>query len=208
MKDDLRVQKTRENIQTQFLALLKTHEFKDITVRMLTIECRINRSTFYRNYEDKYHLLDEIIDALMDQFALSIYPQFISVENHNDPNYQTFLEPLLDYFEKNGATLHTLYNGVLPINLFDKMLKILSALYKKELENQYEKNNVPIGKIELKTLSLWSQLISNHLLITARWWNLECPELPKSLISKMIIKSLDNGVQLGFKQYYDLTFPS
>ena len=57
MSVDLRVIKTRENIQNQMIRLLETVPFEKITVNQLIEACRINRSTFYRNYEDKYDLV-------------------------------------------------------------------------------------------------------------------------------------------------------
>lgn len=46
---DLRVKKTRENIEEHFLQLLEKYPFQEISVKQLILECRINRSTFYRN---------------------------------------------------------------------------------------------------------------------------------------------------------------
>lgn len=53
MSEDLRVTKTRQNIQMTFIRLLEQCRFQDITIKQLIQECQINRSTFYRNYEDK-----------------------------------------------------------------------------------------------------------------------------------------------------------
>ena len=58
MSEDLRVIKTRSNIRKEFLSLLEQYEFRAITVSMIIERCQINRSTFYRNYEDKYALAD------------------------------------------------------------------------------------------------------------------------------------------------------
>ena len=65
---DLRVQKTRENIRSHFLQLLRTCPFQEITVKQLIQECRINRSTFYRNYEDKYDLLEPVSYTHLDVY--------------------------------------------------------------------------------------------------------------------------------------------
>ena len=60
MKEDLRVIKTKENIKKSMLHLLKKYAFKDITMSMLVDECRINKTTFYRHYSDKYDLIEKI----------------------------------------------------------------------------------------------------------------------------------------------------
>ena len=64
MGEDLRTIKTQQNIQSHFLKLLETYNFKDITIKSLINECKINRSTFYRNYEDKYDLIYKITEDL------------------------------------------------------------------------------------------------------------------------------------------------
>lgn len=68
MSEDLRVTKTRQNIQMTFIRLLEQCRFQDITIKQLIQECQINRSTFYRNYEDKYDLIQKIADELLVQF--------------------------------------------------------------------------------------------------------------------------------------------
>ncbi|WP_295268561.1 TetR/AcrR family transcriptional regulator [uncultured Catenibacterium sp.] len=57
MKNDLRVVKTKENIVNNFIHLLSLYDFKDITIQMLISECKINKTTFYRHYIDKYDLI-------------------------------------------------------------------------------------------------------------------------------------------------------
>lgn len=68
MGEDLRTIKTQQNIQSHFLKLLETYNFKDITIKSLINECKINRSTFYRNYEDKYDLIYKITEELITKF--------------------------------------------------------------------------------------------------------------------------------------------
>ena len=65
MAEDLRVIKTKENIESHFIELLNRYPFQEITVKMLIAECKINRSTFYRNFEDKYQLLEDITEKLL-----------------------------------------------------------------------------------------------------------------------------------------------
>lgn len=77
MGEDLRTIKTQQNIQSHFLKLLETYNFKDITIKSLINECKINRSTFYRNYEDKYDLIYKITEELITKFKKNINAQFI-----------------------------------------------------------------------------------------------------------------------------------
>ena len=89
MSEDLRVTKTRQNIQMTFIRLLEQCRFQDITIKQLIQECQINRSTFYRNYEDKYDLIQKIADELLVQFQKAINPGFTAL-NGKKENYISY----------------------------------------------------------------------------------------------------------------------
>lgn len=61
-REDLRIVKTRRNIEQTFLRLLKEEPFDKITVRMVCEEALVNKGTFYRHYEDKYDLARKTVD--------------------------------------------------------------------------------------------------------------------------------------------------
>ena len=50
---DLRTIKTEELIENTFYELLKAEDFAVISIKQITEKARINRSTFYRHFEDK-----------------------------------------------------------------------------------------------------------------------------------------------------------
>ena len=56
MTEDIRIIKTKENIQNTFINIMAEQDFEKITVKAITSRVRINKSTFYRNYADKYDL--------------------------------------------------------------------------------------------------------------------------------------------------------
>ena len=66
---DLRIQKTRKNIQNAFITLLKEKPLPDISV---TDICRIalcNRNTFYRYYANKEAVLEELTEACVSEIV-------------------------------------------------------------------------------------------------------------------------------------------
>ena len=60
--DDPRVLRTRQLIKEAFSILLQKKGFDTITVKDIAQIASINRATFYAHYEDKYALLEEIIE--------------------------------------------------------------------------------------------------------------------------------------------------
>ena len=71
-KEDLRVIKTKRNIESTFLRLLKETTFEKITVRMLLDEALISKGTFYAHYLDKYNLAENIANRLLNEFRSGI----------------------------------------------------------------------------------------------------------------------------------------
>ena len=71
-ENDLRVIKTRENIESRFLELLDTKSFSQITVSEILSACRISKGTFYYHYRDKYDLAEKILRK-----QLAIYDEIL-----------------------------------------------------------------------------------------------------------------------------------
>ena len=77
-KTDLRIQRSRNNIQDAFIHLVTKHGFDALTVQMIADQAQINRATFYRHYTDKYDLAEQVGTTL---FELAAQP-------HDDPFQQ------------------------------------------------------------------------------------------------------------------------
>lgn len=60
-EEDLRIRRTRKMLQQAMIDLSAEKGFAAITVRDITERAMVNRSTFYRHYEDKYCLLDDYL---------------------------------------------------------------------------------------------------------------------------------------------------
>lgn len=70
MKTDARVRYTRQVIENVFLALLKQKPLGKITVREICEKAEINRSTFYKHYEDIYFLMHNLEESALNQLEL------------------------------------------------------------------------------------------------------------------------------------------
>ncbi|WP_074111364.1 TetR/AcrR family transcriptional regulator [Paenibacillus sp. P46E] len=83
MKDitDLRVIKTIENIKHGFEACIRQKTFSSISVRDITAAARINRSTFYKYYEDKYQLRELLVKSTLGDLANNVNLASFNLEN-------------------------------------------------------------------------------------------------------------------------------
>lgn len=62
-REDLRITKTKRDLREALTELMKTTPLKKITVADICSAAMVNRMTFYKHYDDKYELLN---DVLMD----------------------------------------------------------------------------------------------------------------------------------------------
>ena len=69
---DLRVRRTRKLLQDAFRTLVIEVGFETITIQMLADRAMVNRATFYRHYQDKYDLAEQVYDALTADYRRSI----------------------------------------------------------------------------------------------------------------------------------------
>ena len=69
--EDLRVRRTRLFLQNAFIELSIEKDFSSVTIADITERAMVNRSTFYRHFQDKYDLLDKYMDDLYHLLDLS-----------------------------------------------------------------------------------------------------------------------------------------
>lgn len=67
-KIDVRARYTRKIIKESFYTLLREKPVEKITVRELCEKAEINRSTFYKHYQDCYDLLYKIEEEALERF--------------------------------------------------------------------------------------------------------------------------------------------
>lgn len=197
MKKDLRVIKTQQNIQSHFIKLLEQYTFQEITIKILINECQINRSTFYRNYEDKYDLIFKISEQLLDQFEKTIHPHFIHLNILNTNQLHPYFIDMLNYFNHNKKTLLIMKHNHLPINIFDEMLDIFNNLLLNEIINYYH-----IDDSQIKKASYFSKIIASNILTAMKWWHEESPDTTQEEILNVITLTVTEGIFISMKSQF------
>ena len=196
MKTDLRVLKTKENIHSHFIALLSNYSFSDITIKLLISECKINRSTFYRNYNDKYDLLNEISNELLEKYKKTIYPEIVSIEPKISQNIKNYIIPLVDFFDKNKDILIPLSKNNTPTHLFDDMFEVMVSAFVEKIRASFK-----IREDSAEIAFYFANLISSNILTTMKWWNVSSPETSKEKIIDIIDTCLTKGVFCSVKDF-------
>ncbi|MEN7392514.1 TetR-like C-terminal domain-containing protein [Bacillus licheniformis] len=103
-KKDRRVKRTKKMIRDALSELMKNKAFEEISVTDITKKADINRGTFYLHYEDKYDLLDqseeEIIQEINKIAKRSIHSMDVLNQDVID-HPLTFVVDIFQYIKKN-----------------------------------------------------------------------------------------------------------
>lgn len=86
MTEDLRIIKTKQNIERSFLELLTTTNFEQVTVKQITEHALTGKSTFYYHYADKYDLAQKLIES-----AFKDYQHLLAQRMNNGIQEQTLI---------------------------------------------------------------------------------------------------------------------
>ncbi|KRM74836.1 TetR/AcrR family transcriptional regulator [Secundilactobacillus collinoides] len=164
-ENDLRVKKTKLQLQRVLTALLQHTAFAKITVKDICDEALINRTTFYQHYHDKSDLLYDVFNRLtIDNHSISLHrlmtepfsmfaaivksplPEIISLQNNDSEFHWTYRQYFLNYYMETFAREN--WRSTIPKELVAYTLVNNAFSF---LEWQ-EDLNVKISERELNTL--------------------------------------------------------
>ncbi|WP_438445950.1 TetR/AcrR family transcriptional regulator [Gorillibacterium sp. sgz5001074] len=93
-KVDRRVLKSQEAIKKALIELMSEKSFDDITIQEISDRANMNRGTIYLHYQDKFDLLDKLIEAHMNELG-EMGKWACKLD------WGQALLPFFEYFEKN-----------------------------------------------------------------------------------------------------------
>jgi len=133
-KVDRRILKTQESLKKAVIELMTEKNFDDITIQDIADRANVNRGTIYLHYQDKYDLLDKIMETHinelkeMDTWACEM-------------NWTDALVPYFEYFEKNHLLFSTLLaTKEAPSSFRTRLLASFMEGFKGEIDRESGKN--------------------------------------------------------------------
>ncbi|WP_238899978.1 TetR family transcriptional regulator [Clostridium sp. YIM B02500] len=134
-ENDLRVIKTKRNIEESFIYLLGQKDFYKITVQDILDRALINRSTFYKHYTDKYKLAETLCNEVFDLLKTGVKDRFGCANVEDAIMVIKPLYHILSVKREEILALFTIHTDT--IHLYDDM----SDFLKRSFYNQYETKN-------------------------------------------------------------------
>ena len=70
--DNLRIRRTQKLLGDALVELIEERGFEALTVSEITERALVSRAAFYRNYQDKYDLVEKIFDEAMGKLLSAV----------------------------------------------------------------------------------------------------------------------------------------
>ena len=105
MKQDKRYIKTEKTIRSEFLSMLETMNYDEITVDKLCQNAIISKNTFYAHYRNK----DELVDKIENELIEGLIDFFKKVHLNTDTNGFSFLEKDVEFIFNYIKTHYDLF---------------------------------------------------------------------------------------------------
>jgi AcrR family transcriptional regulator len=174
---NLRVKRTQKLLREALIDLIEERGFEALTVGELTTRAMVSRAAFYRNYQDKYNLVEQIFDEAMDDLLGAVGDLG---QEHPAGIWVTFFEHIAQY--------ERLYRALLGKNgspwFVMKMRASLAGLIK-------ERGHLPHGPqasahpAHIFQDEFMPDLVSTMLVETITWWlENQRPYPPKEIATR------------------------
>ena len=186
---DFRTDRMDTLIINTFFDCLETDSFSDLTVGRLAETARINRSTFYRHFEDKYQLRDYIVNDAVSFFVSNLEVDFLDLDICQNSKYTTVLKNSLKKFYTQKRVWTILWSHTsLGRNVFEEMVD--AGAKKIELGILAHKKISPEKK---KFADWYAKLLINNMLVTIRWWFSHSDLVTVEQVTSMIKEHMISG---------------
>lgn len=200
-KYDLRVVKTLENIDNALLELLKTTPFGKITVDAICKRARINRTTFYKHYGDKYELMDSYMSRMLKEFKEKNDVCFVEAEpgRVNDAEYSVPYRETVDFLIEKRDIYELLWTAETDRPVFDEMVDAIAEnIMKNRIATSPEIKN---DSRKFFLIMLFANMFAHNFLLSIRWWFANDGIMEKEEFNRLFDDIMEKGVFLTFKEW-------
>lgn len=177
-KDNRRKAYTTRVIEECFLELLRVKPVENITVAEVCAKADVNRSTFYRHYEDLYILLE----AVTDRYHREVFDNVVATAPF-EPNFEemgyNYILKVCEFTEAKKDVYKLLLFGKTPTNLLQRLADSSFQLY--TLAHTEQSFLKPAPELELH----YKYLVHGMLAVWTTWIQSDC-KLPKESVANVV----------------------
>ena len=188
-KQDRRVRKTKALLLNGLIRLMGEKDIKDISVKELADLVDINRGTFYLHYSDIYDMVNQIEDALFEEFS-SILKRDLTDKKTLTSHYNILLH-VFTVLNANREITQVLIGPHGDLTFVNR----LKDMIKNELENTLQKEHR-----DPEFEYLFAFVVSGYIGVFETWLNSGAsfdPQYIAELCTKLLSPGLLNFVMLS-----------
>lgn len=184
MNYEKKTELTKKQLKEALIKLLNEENFEKITISELTHEALVTRSTFYRYYDDKYELLSEIENEMID-FIKNGRIQTIEERGHDN---MFTIESVEDLFKSLESKSNIIKGLLVNEGVFSFEMKLKKTIDERLTFIQGKKNQ-STAKFELAKNYLLSLFIT-----TFKYWAVHREDTDIKEISQFVLDVYKYGV--------------
>lgn len=192
--DDRRAARTRRLIRNALSELIEEKGYNNISITDLTARADINRGTFYLHYTDKYDLLEQVENEVIQELHEAVKSAgYVSVQSMEylsrlDPSEMAmpFMIKIFGYLKENSKFFKAILGPKGDPKFHIKLKKLIETnLFEKNADNAFNKDTILVPMEYFI-----SYVLSAHLGVIQQWLNSgmdKSPEEMTLILSKMFL---------------------
>ncbi|MDY8026049.1 TetR/AcrR family transcriptional regulator [Paenibacillus polymyxa] len=197
--NDLRVIKTLENIKYGFSFCIRQKPFSSVSVKDIITAARINRSTFYKYYEDKYRLRELLVKSTLAELSENINLTSLNLENNKMDEALNDLQKQLQFMYNHKDWYLLLWNENLELYVYEDMVRLFEKRARECFcGNSIEKESTNKGLLEKQELI--ARLFASSAMTTVKWWYEYSPNTAPKEVANIILNDIKYGLHRTFLQ--------
>lgn len=162
---------------------MEEKDFQAITVQDITNRADVNRATFYSHYQDKYELLQRLVDETLNEFEEFIEDYFNrkkATQNRPQP-YDLYID-IFEQIKKNADFYHVMLSSKGVPGFWRRLLGVIQkAINKKEqTKSAAERSSMVPDNLMISYLS------SAYLGVIVHWLESGMPYTPEYMAERLV----------------------
>ena len=160
--DSRSAHRTRNLFKNALLRLLETESFAYISVKDIVETAEFNRTTFYNHYVDKFALLDDVTQDLLDEFGAAFQTSF----QKYPPNSKILMD------KKDIIIFDFVYRNRYSLSIFKQtdILPMISQKYSQTMQDNLMDIWSPQADMAEHRLKTYTKIFTYGLMGTISGW--------------------------------------
>ena len=184
--DSRSARRTKHLFKDALMRLLETESFACITVKDIVEIAEYNRTTFYNHYFDKFDLLDDITQDLLNGLAVTVKESFEYYhQNHQIPLKATDIT-LFDYVYQHRTLIYICKKS--------ETKKDLSHICAQTIYNKLIEIWTPLVSMTEQQLASYTKIFSYNLVGTIHGWISEDFVTPPERIREEFVEFYNHAI--------------